>query len=118
MPAAGDGAVANDAYTNPPQGKFEPDIIRRVYSQTATTFTDSALILANRRCLCEIVDTGRGRQAFALKVPGLQTSAFGGPIRELSLVDVQRLEAILAGIRDESLMSSQLNGLAALRLGR
>lgn len=53
--------AANDAYTSPHQGRFEPDIIRKRYSKSATTFTDSALILANRRCLCEVVDTGRGR---------------------------------------------------------
>jgi hypothetical protein len=107
--------AANDAYTNPHQGRFEPDIIRKIYSKYATTFTDSALILASRRCLCEVVDTGRGRQAFELKVPGVETSTLTGAIAKLSLVDVQRLAEILAGIRDENLMSSQLNGLAALR---
>lgn len=74
------------------------------------------MILANRRCLCEIVDTGRGRYTFDLKVPGIETSTLRGPIAKLPLVDAQRLEGILAGIRDENLMASQLNILAALRL--
>ena len=108
--------AANDAYTTPHQGRFEPDLIRKVYSKYATTFTDSPLILANRRCLCEVVDTGRGRQAFHLKVPGVETSTLTDAIAKLSLVDTQRLEGILAGIRDENLMSNQLNQLAALRL--
>jgi hypothetical protein len=108
--------AANDAYTNPHKGRFEPDVVRKVYSKTATAFTDSALILASRRCLCEVVDTGRGRHTFGLKVPGVETATMTGAIAKLSLVDAQRLEGILAGIRDENLMSSQLNILAALRL--
>jgi hypothetical protein len=110
--------AANDAYTSPHKGRFEPDVVRKIYSKSATAFTDSALILANRRCLCEVVDTGRGRHTFALKVPGVETATFAGAIPKLSLVDVQRLEGILAGIRDENVMSSQLNILAALRLRR
>ena len=108
--------AANDAYTSPHQGRFEPDVIRKVYSKSSTTYTDSALILANRRCLCEVVDTGRGRHAFSLKVPGVEVSTFAGGMAERSLADVQRLEGILAGIRDENLMSGQLNVLAAMRL--
>jgi hypothetical protein len=108
--------AANDAYTNPHQGRFEPDVVRKIYSKSATAFTDSALILANRRCLCEVVDTGRSRHTFGLKVPGVETATFTGAIMNLSPVDVQRLEGILAGIRDENLMSRQLNILAALRL--
>ncbi len=108
--------AANDAYANPHQGRFEPDVVRKISSQSATTFTDSAMILANRRCLCEVVDTGRGRNTFDLKAPGVETATFTGAIANLSLVDFQRLEGILAGIRDENLMSSQLNILAVLRL--
>ena len=108
--------AANDAYTNPHQGRFEPDAVRKAYSRSATTFTDSALILANRRCLCEVVDTGRGRHTFSLKVPGVEPSTFTGAIVNFSPADFQRLEEVLAGISDENLMSSQLNLLAALRL--
>lgn len=108
--------AANDAYTSPHQGRFEPDVVRKIYSRSATAFTDSALILADRRCLCEVVDTGRGRHTFGLKVPGVETATLTGAIANLSLVDFQRLEGILAGIRDENLMSSQLNILVALRL--
>ena len=91
-------------------------MVRKIYSRSATAFTDSALILADRRCLCEVVDTGRGRHTFGLKVPGVETATLTGAIANLSLVDFQRLEGILAGIRDENLMSSQLNILVALRL--
>ena len=108
--------AANDAYTSPHQGRFEPDVIRKIRSKSATTFTDSSLILANRRCLCEVVDTGRGRHTFDLKVPGMETATLPGSIAKLPLMDVQRLEGILSGIRDENLMSRQLNILAALRL--
>jgi hypothetical protein len=108
--------AANDAYTSPRQGRFEPDVVRKIRSKSATTFTDSSLILANRRCLCEVVDTGRGRHTFHLKVPGMETATLPGSIAQLPLMDVQRLEGILSGIRDENLMSSQLNILAALRL--
>jgi hypothetical protein len=108
--------AANDAYTSPRHGRFEPDVVRKIYSKSATAFTDSALILANRRCLCEVVDTSRGRHTFALKVPGVETATLTGAIASLPLVDFLRLEGILAGIRDENLMSSQLNILAALRL--
>jgi hypothetical protein len=110
--------AANDAYTSPHQGRFEPDIVRKVYSQTASAFTDSALILANNRCLCEVVDTARGRHSFGLKVPGVQ--AFGLPMvmQTLSGSDAERTEGIFAGIRDENLQSSQMIALAALRLKR
>ena len=109
--------AANDAYTNPHQGRFDPGAVRKSGSQSASTFTDSALILANRRCLCEVVESGRGRHTFDLKAPGVETTLTGA-IANFSLVDLQRLEGIFAGIRDENLMSSQLNTLAALRLRR
>jgi hypothetical protein len=91
-------------------------VVRKIYSMSATSFTDSALILANRRCLCEVVDTGRGRHTFGLKVPAVETATLTGAIAKLPLLDVQRLEGILVGVRDENLMSTQLNILAALLL--
>jgi hypothetical protein len=57
-----------------------------------------------------------GRHTVSLNVPGLETATLTGAIAKFSLVDVQRLEGFLAGIRDENLMSSQLAILAALRL--
>ena len=110
--------AANDAYTSPHQGRFEPDIIRKIYSGTASTFTDSALILSNRRCLCEVVDTARGRQTFGLKVPLVQP--FGLPVEGLTLsrAAVERMEATLDGLRDENLLSTELIALAAQRLKR
>jgi hypothetical protein len=111
--------AANDAYRNPHQARFDPQVIRRQSAMAkTTTFTDSSLILANSRCLCEAVDTGRGRHSFTLKVPGLQATGLTGVVRNASGVDTERLEAILLGLRDETLMAAGLNALAALRLGR
>ncbi len=110
--------AANDADTSPHKGRFEPDVVRKIYSATASAFTDSSLILINSRCFCEVVDTTRGRHTFGLKVPRVQ--AFGLPVDGLTLsgVDIERLEAVLAGLRDENLLSTELMAIAALRLKR
>lgn len=108
--------AANDAYTSPHKGRFEPQIVRKIYSGTATAFTDSALILANRRCVCEVVDTGRGRHTSRLKVPGLDAYDMPGAARAFSGADPDRLESILVGIRDETLLSNVLVAFAAQRL--
>ena len=63
-----------------------------------------------------MVDTGRGRHPFSLKVPGVETATLTGAVANLSPVDFQRIEGVLAGIRDENLMANELNTLAALRL--
>jgi len=109
--------AANDAYSSPHEGRFDPQALRKHSPLSkSTTFTDSSLILANSRCLCEVVDTGRGRQNFTLKVPGLQTRDLTGAVRTASGVDAERLEAILLSLRDESLMAAGFNALAAVRL--
>jgi len=108
--------AANDAYTSPHKVKFEPQVVRKVYSATASTFTDSSLILANSRCLCEVVDTGRGRHTFAVKVPGIRGFDLTSVVKNASSVDPVRLEAVLAGLRDETRLASAMNSLAALRL--
>jgi hypothetical protein len=108
--------AANDAYSSPREGRFDPQVIRKHSPLSkSTTFTDSSLILANRRCLCEAVDTGRGRHNFTLKVPGLQATQLTDVVRNASGVDTGRLEAILLALKDETLMAAGLNALAALR---
>jgi hypothetical protein len=110
--------AANDAYSSPREGRFDPQVIRRHSPLSkATTFTDSSLILANSRCLCEAIDTGLGRHNFALKVPGLQQTELTAVVRNASGVDTERLEAILLALRDETLKAAGLNALAALRFG-
>jgi hypothetical protein len=104
--------AANAAYTSPRQGRFDPQAIRRSYK--ASTFTDSSLILANRRCLCEVVDTGRGRHTYKLSTPGVPNMSLTGVVRNASGLDIKRLEGILLGLRDE-VMVDGLNALAALR---
>jgi hypothetical protein len=110
--------AANDAYTSPRQGRFDPQVIRKVKISRATTFTDSSLILANSRGLREVVDTGRGWHSFALKIPGVHTLDLPAAVRSASGEDTGRIEALLLGIRDENLMAAGLNALAALRLAR
>jgi hypothetical protein len=110
--------AANDAYTSPREGRFDPQVARKLTPGKATSFTDSSLILANSRCLCEAVDTGAGRHNFQLKVPGVEATQLAGIVQHASTVDTGRIEAILLGLRDETLMASGLNALAAQRLER
>ncbi|HKE25019.1 MAG TPA: hypothetical protein VKB88_21810 [Bryobacteraceae bacterium] len=111
--------AANDAYSNPREGRFDPQVLRNhsVLSKS-TAYTDSSLILANSRCLCEVVDTGRGRHNFPLKVPGLQTTDLAGVVRIAYGISAERLETLLLALRDETLMAAGLNTLASVRLGR
>jgi hypothetical protein len=109
--------AANDAYSSPREGRFDPQVFRKHSPLSeATTFTDSSLILANSRCLCEIVDTGRGRHSFTLKVPGVQATQLDAVVRNATGADTEHLEAALSSLRDETLMASGLNALAGLRL--
>jgi hypothetical protein len=111
--------AANDAYRNPHQARFDPQVIRTQSALSkATTFTDSSLILANSRCLCEAVDTGRGRHNFTLKVPRLDATGLTAVVRNASNLDFERVQTILLDLRDEALMADGLNALAALRLKR
>jgi hypothetical protein len=107
--------AANDAYSSPREGRFDPQVLRKHSPLSkSTTSTDSSLILANSRCLCEVVDTGRGRHNFSLKVPGLQATELTGVVRNASGVDPERLEAIVLSLREETLMAAGLNALAVL----
>ncbi len=109
--------AANDAYSGPREGRFDPQVFRKHSLRSeATTFTDSSLILMNSRCLCEIVDSGRGRHSFTLKVPGVQLTQLDAVVRNATGADTEPLEAALFSLRDETLMASGLNALAALRL--
>jgi hypothetical protein len=111
--------AANDAYSNPRKGRFDPQVFRKHSPLSeATTFTDSSLILANSRCVCEAVDTGRGRHNFTLKVPAVQSTSLDAVVQNAAGADTERLEAVLLSLRDETLMASGLNALAALRLGK
>ena len=83
-----------------------------------STATDSPLVIANRRCTCEVVDTGRGRHNFNLKVPGVTTLTLSGLVRNALGIDPRRIESILIGLQDEERLAGALNDLAALRLGR
>src|SRR5262249_3163926 len=96
------GGAANDAYTSPHKGRFDPQSVRKIYSRNTTTGDDSALILANRRCLCEAVDSGRGRNYFTLKVPGVNQFQLRDVIRGAPVADFERLLATILGVRDEN----------------
>jgi hypothetical protein len=110
--------AANDAYDRPRQGRFDPQVFRKqAAASKATTFSDSSLILANSRCLCEVIDSGGGRHNFTLKAPGVQATQLTGVLRNAKGVDTGRVEAILLALKDETLMASGLNALAALRFG-
>jgi hypothetical protein len=109
--------AANDAYSSPRKGRFDPQVFRKHSPLSeATTVTDSSLIMANTRCVCEAVDTGRGRHNFTLKVPAVQSTSLEAVVRNATGADTERLEATLLSLRDETLMASGLNALAALRL--
>jgi hypothetical protein len=110
--------AANDAYAKPHQGRFDPQVLRKIYSGSATSFTDSSLILANSRCLCEVVDTGRGRHTFALQIPGLPGYDLPNVIRNAKAISGERVEGHLVELHDETLQSTALTALAAYRLAR
>jgi hypothetical protein len=76
------------------------------------------LILANNRCVCEVVDTLRGRHTFMLNVPGVAGVGLPRLLQQgPRQMNVERVEGMLVEIRDENLQSSALTGLAAMRLG-
>ena len=108
--------AANDAYMTPHKGRFDPQVIRKIFSSETSTATDSPLVLLNSRCTCEVVDTGRGRHNFNLKVPGVTTLTLSRLISNASGVDPERLESVLIGLQDEERLARELNDLAALRL--
>jgi hypothetical protein len=108
--------AANDAYMTPRKGRFDPQVIRKIFSSETSTATDSPLVLLNSRCTCEVVDTGRGRHNFNLKVPGVTTLTLSRLISNASGVDPERLESVLIGLQDEERLARALNDLAALRL--
>ena len=107
--------AANDAYTRPHRGVFDPKVLRR-YSAKAALGTDSSLVLFNRRGLCEVVDTGQHRYNFALRVPGAEALRLPAVMSQARGVDPARLEALIAGLHDETQMALALNALAAARL--
>lgn len=55
-----------------------------------------------------------GRHNFDLQVPRPQTTGLTELVRNAASVDPDRLEAILAGLRDETLMATGLNALASV----
>jgi hypothetical protein len=109
--------AANDAYASPHKGRFDPSSVRK-YSKGAATSDDSALILANRRCVCEVVDTGRGRHYFTLKVPGVDSRQLADVLRNAKPGDFDRLLAMVFGLRDETSQAAALVALAARRVGQ
>ena len=64
-------ASSNDATTRPRRGRFNPKIVRAVYSGATDASNDSALILFSSRGLYEAVDSGLSRHHFSLRVPGV-----------------------------------------------
>ncbi len=110
--------AGNHAYISPHQGIFDPAVVRKIYSGKTPTTTDSALILANRRHTVEVVDSGLGRNNFPLKVPGVPSLDLPVVLRNAAGADPERLEAIVLGLRDETLLADALNALAWLRLDR
>jgi hypothetical protein len=108
--------AANEAYANPRSGRFDPAIGRRIFSGNASSSTDSAFILTNRRHTCEVVDTGVGRRCFALEAPGLATGPLPALLRATRGGDADRMEAIALALRDESLLAASLNALASQRM--
>jgi hypothetical protein len=107
--------AANDAYTHPHWGVFDPTVLRRP-NLKADLGTDSPLILFNRRGLCEVVDTGQHRYTFRLKVPGADALSLAAMLPLARGVDPARLEAVIVGLRDETQMVFAMNALAAERL--
>lgn len=108
-------AAANDAYANPHKGVFDPKVLRQ-YSKKALLGTDSPLILFNHRGLCEVVDTGQHRYNFSLRVPGAGALSLAGVLPAAHDAEPARLEALIVGLRDETLMAAGLNALAGARL--
>lgn len=110
--------AANDADMTPHEGRFDPQVIRKIFSSDTHTSiaTDSPLVMLNSRCTCEVVNAGRGRHNFNLKVPGVTTPTLSGLVRNSSGVDPWRLESVLIGLQDEERLARALNDLAALRL--
>src|SRR5439155_26008809 len=98
-------------------GRFDPKVVRKIYSGSSDSSTDSALVLFSRQGLYEVVNSGRGRHNFILKAPGAETFTLHALLRHAAGIDPLRLESIILGIRDENQMAKALNALAALRLG-
>lgn len=107
--------AANDAYTHPHKGVFDPKVLRR-FSAKASLGSDTALVLFNRRGLCEVIDTGQHRYDFPLRIPGVQALTLPAVVPLARDVDPARLEALIVGLRDETQMALALNALAAARL--
>ncbi len=107
--------AANDVYTHPRRGFFDPTMLRTV-SKKVDLGTDSPLILFNRRGLCEVVDTGQHRYTFPLKVPGAMSPSLSEVLPLAVGVDPARLEALVLSLRDETQVAFGLNALAAVRL--
>lgn len=112
---AGSVEAANDAYVSPHKGRFDPQIIHKIFSGKTDASTDSPLILANRRCLCEVVDTGLGRVTFPLKVPGVKALRLPSVIQGATSADPERLQSAILGLRDETQQAEAMLGWAELQ---
>jgi hypothetical protein len=108
--------AVNDAARSPRKYFFDPASARRAFSGRAASGTDTSLILFNRRCLCEVVESREGRVYFGLKIAGANIFRLPDVVRNTVGVDLPRMEAMLLGVRDERLMAQALLALAELRL--
>ena len=108
--------ATNDAGQRPRRGRFNPKIVRAIYTGAADATTDAALILFGRRGLYEAVDTGIGRHNFALRISGADAFSLPTVVRHGAAIDLKRLEAVLLGLHDETRLAEALNALAAARL--
>jgi hypothetical protein len=107
--------AANEAYNRPHKAVFDPKVLRQ-YSRDGDIGTDSSLVLFNRRGLCEVVDTGKHRYDFPLRVPGVGSLSLAAVMPLAHGVDPARLEAMAIGLLDETQMVLALNSLAGARL--
>jgi len=64
------------------------------------------------------VVTAEGRQNFSLKVPGVSVFSLPAFLRGAKTLDFTRLDAVVAGVRNENRLAKALVALVELRLGQ
>ncbi|MEO8100252.1 MAG: hypothetical protein ABI811_21300 [Acidobacteriota bacterium] len=111
------GMALNDARTAPRRARFDPARLRRVSSGAGGgTDVDSIPLGTNR--FFAVVDTGQSRLNFDITVPGVSIFTLPRVLAGAGEIDVNRLQAVVAGLRDETERAAALTAIAELRLKR
>jgi hypothetical protein len=112
----------NAALAKPRSWRFDPRGTRGLGATAGTAGTgagtDVASILLSKTGFTQVIDTGRARLRYPLKVAGVEAFTLPEVIRRVEGIDLTRIEATILELKDESQRADALLALADLRFRR